>query len=1306
MKKFTNQYQLSKTLRFELTPQGKTLENIMARGLIAQDEKRAVSYQSMKKVIDEYHKDFIAQALKHAHLSNLHAYFNLYTLSDDEKKKDEKFKDKLSVIQTKLRKEVVACFKSPEFKERFTRLDKKELIKEDLEAWVMEHQDNNSVIQEYCGSAGLTQDLNDFKKFTTYFTGFHENRQNMYTDEAHSTAIAYRIVHENLPKFIDNVLIFDKIKNNNPELLTNIQEVETSLASLIQGKTLEEVFTLDFFNQLLDQKGIDFLNTVIGGVSEKENQPQIQGLNVLINLYNQKQSDKKNRVPKFTLLYKQILSDRESLSFLPPAFEKDQEVLDAINTFYREHILSNTLFEQKSLLEAIKNHLADLKQADLSKIYLRNDTGLTAISQVLFGEYGTFSHALDWHFNTNINPSFQAKFDKETNDEKLKKLLKIKENFTKSPYISIANLQAYLDSYVTSLEADHPIRSRYTVNIIADYFTNHFHAKNKDNSEKIFDFIANITAKFSCIQGVLNNEWDKTKNLKSEQKLIDDIKGFLDAIMEVLHFIKPLAIKNDGVTDKDLSFYAVYDVYSEELSKLISLYNMVRNYLTQKPYSIEKIKLNFENAKLLDGWDRNKEKDYLTTLLRKDGLYYLAIMDKKHNKLFELLPDLQRNSILNCYEKMVYKLLPGVNKMLPKVFFAKSNIDYFAPSEQLLANYKNDTHKKGDTFRLEDCHALIDFFKVSLSKHEDWKHFNFKFSDTKSYVDLSGFYREVEHQGYKMHFENIPQDYIQKAITEGQLYLFQIYNKDFSSFSKGKPNLHTLYWKALFDESNLKNVFYKLNGAAEMFFRKKSILDENKTVHPAHQAIKAKNPLYPNKNTFDYDLIKDKRFTLDKFQFHVPITLNFKATGQKNLNTEALMFLQENPEMKVIGLDRGERHLIYLSLINHKGEIEHQESLNVITGTVPKNKSEFKTDYQKLLDNKENERANARESWGTIENIKELKAGYLSQVVHKITTMMLEHNAIVVMEDLNFGFKNGRFKVEKQVYQKFEKALIDKLNYLVLKDREFNEAGGVFHALQLTNKFESFKKMGKQSGFLFYVPAWNTSKIDPATGFVDFLKPRYESKEKSQAFFEKFKAISFNPEQDYFKFSFDYNNFHNKAAETKTQWVVCTHGKKRYVWDKSANQNKGATIKIDVTAQIKELLNTENIDFEEGQDLKDTIVASESIDLFKGLMRYLSVTLAMRYSSTAEGRDFILSPVADDNGIFFNSETADKTQPQDADANGAYHIAKKGLWVLEQIRDYQDSEKLKENEKGRFKELKLAISNKEWLQYIQSKTLD
>src|SRR5690606_32793952 len=184
--------------------------------------------------------------------------------------------------------------------------------------------------------------------------------------------------------------------------------------------------------------------------------------------------------------------------------------------------------------------------------------------------------------------------------------------------------------------------------------------------------------------------------------------------------------------------------------------------------------------------------------------------------------------------------------------------------------------------------------------------------------------------------------------------------------------------------------------------------------------------------------------------------------------------------------------LIYLTLINQKGEILLQESLNNISSE----NYPITTPYHDLLATKEKERDEARKSWGTIENIKELKEGYISQVVHKIAKLMVEHNAIVVMEDLNFGFKRGRFKVEKQVYQKLEKMLIDKLNYLVFKDKDPNEIGGLYKALQLANKFESFQKMGKQSGFLFYVPAWNTSKIDPTTGFVNLFDTRYENLDK------------------------------------------------------------------------------------------------------------------------------------------------------------------------------------------------------------------
>ena len=66
----------------------------------------------------------------------------------------------------------------------------------------------------------------------------------------------------------------------------------------------------------------------------------------------------------------------------------------------------------------------------------------------------------------------------------------------------------------------------------------------------------------------------------------------------------------------------------------------------------------------------------------------------------------------------------------------------------------------------------------------------------------------------------------------------------------------------------------------------------------------------------------------------------------------------------------------------------------------------------------------------------------------------------------------------------------------------------------------------------------------------------------------------------------------------------------------------------------------------------------------------LGLTLQLRhiYKDGDEEKDFILSPVADKGGNFFDSRKAKENQPKDGDANGAFNIARKGLMVLKQIR--------------------------------------
>mgnify|MGYP002508278712 FL=1 len=283
-----------------------------------------------------------------------------------------------------------------------------------------------------------------------------------------------------------------------------------------------------------------------------------------------------------------------------------------------------------------------------------------------------------------------------------------------------------------------------------------------------------------------------------------------------------------------------------------------------------------------------------------------------------------------------------------------------------------------------------------------------------------------------------------------------------------------------------------------MFFREKS-LPNNKPTHPANEPIEHKNKLSGDyKSVFPYDLIKDKRYTVDKYQFHVPITINFKSENIDNVNDRVNQYIRESKDLHMIGIDRGERHLLYISVVDLQGNIKYQTSLNVINNY----------DYHDKLTEREKERDEERKSWQTIEGIKDLKEGYLSQAIHKICNLMIEYNAIVVLEDLNFGFMRGRQKFEHSVYQKFEKMLIDKLNYLADKKKNLQEIGGLLKAYQLTNQFKSFKELGKQSGFLFYTQAWNTSKIDPVTGFVNLFDTRYESIDKAKSFFSKFDGIS------------------------------------------------------------------------------------------------------------------------------------------------------------------------------------------------------
>lgn len=1271
-----NGYSRSITLRNKLIPIGKTADNL--KQFLEKDQERADAYPEIKKLIDEIHRGFIEDTLTNFSFvwEPLFGDFELYQNEKDKSKKAAKKKD-LEKFQSGARKKIVEAFKKhPDYDKLF----KDGIFKELLPALIQNSSDSEISNKE--------EALKVFDRFSTYFVGFHENRKNMYSEEEKSTAISYRIVNENFPKFYANVKLYNYLKENFPQI---ISETEESLKNHLNGKKLDEIFNVESFNDVLAQSGIDFYNTVIGSISTETE--KVQGLNEKINLARQKlPAEEKNKLRgKMVVLFKQILSDRGTSSFIPVGFNNNDEVYSSVKSFNDEFV-NLSVCETKELFKQVA-------EFNLSEIYVPAKS-LTNFSQNIFGSWSILTEGLFLLEKDKVKKALL-----ENQEEKINK------EIAKKDY-SLNDLQVAYERYCN--EHNFPVEKN-----CKDYFDIvDYRIENEELDKKKVSILSAITESYSKI------DFENIHDLQQEKESATPIKAYLDEVQNLYHHLKLVDYR--GEEQKDSNFYSKLDEIITQLSEIIPLYNKVRNFVTKKPGEMKKIKLNFDCPTLANGWDENKESSNDAIILRKDGKYYLGIFNPNNKPKFSKIENISES----YYEKMVYKLLPGPNKMLPKVFFSTKGQETFLPPKDLLLGYDAGKHKKGDSFDKEFMYKLIDWFKDAINRHEDWKKFNFVFSPTKSYEDMSGFYREVELQGYKVSFQKITDTEIDSFVNEGKLFLFQIYNKDFASKTSGKKNLHTLYWENLFSEENLKDVCLKLNGEAELFWRKPSLNKEKVTVHKKgsilvnrttndgksipediyQEIYQFKNKMIDNlsenaKSLLDsgvvvckeatHDITKDNRFTEDTYLFHCPITMNFKAPDKSNkeFNNQVLDVLSDNPDVKIIGLDRGERHLIYLSLINQKGEIELQKTLNLVDQV--RNDKTVKVNYQEKLVHKEGDRDKARKNWQTIGNIKELKEGYLSNVVHEIAKMMIENNAIVVMEDLNFGFKRGRFAVERQIYQKFENMLIEKLNYLVFKDKKAADFGGVLNAYQLTNKSADVSDVYKQCGWLFYIPAAYTSKIDPKTGFANlFVTKGLTNVEKKKEFFDKFDSIRYDSKENCFVFGFDYGKICDNA-DFKKIWEVYTKGE-RLVYYKTERKN----ISINPTEELKSIFDDFGINWNSEDNFIDsvhTIQAEKSnAKFFDTLLRMFNATLQMRNSIPNTEIDYLISPVKSADGTFFDSREELKKGkkaklPIDADANGAYHIALKGLYLLQ--NDFN------RDKKGVIQN----ISNVDWFKFVQEK---
>ena len=123
------------------------------------------------------------------------------------------------------------------------------------------------------------------------------------------------------------------------------------------------------------------------------------------------------------------------------------------------------------------------------------------------------------------------------------------------------------------------------------------------------------------------------------------------------------------------------------------LYDRVRNYVTQKPYSKDKIKLTFESGDFLSGWAQDFGKKG-SHIIRKGNDYYLMIVEQKLTR--EDAAMLEQGSEDNAAIRYGYCFVKADNKTVPKMLIHSKGTNiapavekYGLPVNDILELYDN-----------------------------------------------------------------------------------------------------------------------------------------------------------------------------------------------------------------------------------------------------------------------------------------------------------------------------------------------------------------------------------------------------------------------------------------------------------------------------------------------------------------------------------------------------------------------------------------------------------------------------------------
>lgn len=1169
----------------------------------------------------------------------------------------------------------------------------------------------------------------DGQDFTTYFTdSFHNNRKNYYKVDGKAGRIITRIIDENLKRYCNNIEKFKEIKNNYHNLIDSFSDGWAECA--FDYNNWQDVFGNNYKYFL--QNDIYLYNFITRKLNKDINKSDYEG-GYFLKLHKQihgvvdKQKDEflidEENVIDFVKDF--IKHSKEKLSFSQQVFKDfiEDKFSDKLKNIYLsrrsiETISSRSFVSWWTFGGGILEFLNSKNKKDNKK--LPDFIDLETIKTVLENTKDSVKDL----FKAKYFEQIDARDEKRSTEREC--IGKLKEKIGEENHWK--NFLAIIEFEFNLLVQKH---NKFAGELEKETY---YKKGDEKQIELLFNFAESANGIFRMTnyfalrnKGVMVED----KKYKNRDKIHELVENYLDGdeelkikpceIIERYNALRNFVSKKPWITDKIRLYFDSpnfgsgwaqdYDNRGAFIFRK-SISDKNKDYVYY--LGIINKKLTKEDISMLSSGINDKNK-------AEHIIYHFQKTD------FKNFPRMFINSTTdkNTGESVKAPAFLEFEKKAEYKDRAKVIWDNYQDYRRFNDKEKEKFLEVHKDFRM----MLIDYFKLCAPTHHSLEQFKDKFDaiwkNSVEYKNLPEFYNDTANACYDLTVELINFD-ILNELTDDKISLFQIYNKDFeidneiglakygdkfktkreklaeSGKEKGRENMETIFFKALFnfdDKGKLQskdNIVYKLSGGAKMFYR------------PASTGLEKKK--ITSKDGSSRDIIEHPRYGDDKYFLYASIICNFTNNNQGyHLNEDVTKIIAktvfDEDKFRIISLDRGEKHLAYYSVVDENGKILEMESLNYIKrydkegniileknkyydkeGNFIEEKEEAFKDYHLLLDNKEIERMKSRKSWKRIEKIKDIKDGYLSMIVNKIAVLVInaikeDKIPIVVLENLNLGMMHNRFKIEKQIYQRLETRLAQKFNYLV--DKKINN---FLNAWQLTPEIKTFADLDEKSqvGIMFYVDPGYTSITCPQCGFRN-RKKKMKADEIVKDITKFDVKIFFENGKYVFKYDDGYKN------------CEVFSNVRRIYWDNHANNGRGKLEEVkDVTENLKKIFDEYHIANKNINEQIQRLSFLNKIlerEFWARLLKYFYMVLNIRNCINRKGvfneeaqkiegkeiKDYIYCP-----HCYFDSEDKEKWNllkkeiykgnnndiEFNGDANGAYNIARKGIIVINKIKEH------------------------------------